>query len=74
VAASVPGTREVLDHAGIVVQRMDPARLAEGLTSLLTDEAARRDLGRRAVARAEGRYSQERMLDATERAWRRTTR
>lgn len=52
VSSDVGGVVEVAGDAGLVVPPRDPAALAEALADLLEDDARRRDLGRRARARA----------------------
>ncbi|MHC4472036.1 MAG: glycosyltransferase [Planctomycetota bacterium] len=69
VASDVPGNREVLGDAGVLVPRRDPVRLAEAVTRLVRDTAEARAIGARARDRAGRLYTPERMLEATERAW-----
>src|SRR5207302_3890105 len=63
VATAVGDVPEMLGdgEAGILVPPRDPASLADALTTLAADEARRLALGRAARARAEERYSRDRM-------------
>jgi len=67
--ASLP---EVVGSGGLLVDPT-PARLAAAIVSVTTDEWLRRDLGRRALARA-GAFSWERTADATRDVYRHVIR
>jgi phosphatidyl-myo-inositol alpha-mannosyltransferase len=58
VASDIPGYREVLDpSAAVAVAPGDPDALAEAVSGLVEDEAARQELGRAARELAVARYS-----------------
>ncbi len=62
VATEVGGVPEALaDGRGLLVPARDPARLAEAMGRLLTDEATCRRLGQAARREAEATYSVDRM-------------
>lgn len=61
VATSVGGIPEavVQGETGLLVPPNDPAAMAQALEAILDDETLRRDMGQKARARAEARYSLE---------------
>ena len=54
VAVATSSVPEVVGDAGVLVERSDPALLADALSGLLDDPARRAELGHRAAARAAG--------------------
>ncbi|MBN1794158.1 MAG: glycosyltransferase family 4 protein [Candidatus Omnitrophica bacterium] len=68
VATDVGGIRDVITDgvSGIIVPPGNPASLAEALTGLLTDGAARSRLGACARVAVSGRYSSERLINDVE--------
>ena len=65
VAADVPGLREVVGEAGLLVAPEAPEALAAALERLAGDEALRTSLGVQARARAGERFSVGRMAAET---------
>ena len=64
VATKTGGLPEVVQDAGVLVPPRDPAALAEGINSLISDDATRKEMGRRALELAEG-YSWESVAQQT---------
>lgn len=73
VATRAGGIPEVVadGETGILVPIRDPAGMAAALVRLLTDEPLRRNMGEAGLARARGRFSSERMVRDTLRAYKR---
>jgi colanic acid/amylovoran biosynthesis glycosyltransferase len=71
VAPAVGGIPELIGHrkTGIVTAPLDPLSLAEGLYTLLTDEAMRRRMRWEARARAEERFSRKSQVDRLLALW-----
>lgn len=59
VGADATGVADVVGDAGVIVPRDDVDALANALGALLADDERRAELGRRARARVEGRFSLE---------------
>jgi len=58
VASDIPGVRTVVDHGsdGFLVRPHDPQALAGAIARVVSDEGARREMGRRGRAKVEARY------------------
>lgn len=70
VVTDAGGAREQVEHGvnGLVVPRGDARALGDALVELARDPARRRAFGRASRARAEARFSMERMVDDYRRA------
>ena len=68
VATATEGATEVIEdqEAGLLVPIADPTRLAEAITTLLTNEGQRKQLGTRAQHEVASRFSLQRMVEAIE--------
>ena len=64
VSTDVGGVSEVTGSAGVVVPPRDPKAFGDALAKVLSDDAARADLGRRARERALEMFQLETMLGA----------
>lgn len=64
IASDLPGTRELVDTAGILVAEGDEDALAAGLLELFSDEERRAALGSAARARVVERFGRQRMIAA----------
>jgi glycosyltransferase involved in cell wall biosynthesis len=65
VATRVGGVAEALEdgESGLLVPPRDPGALARALVSLISDPARADEMGARARARAQARFTRERMLE-----------
>jgi len=63
VATEVGGVPEALEGCGVTVKSRDPKTLANGICRLFEDEAYRRSLEEKALARARERFSVAAMVD-----------
>jgi L-malate glycosyltransferase len=71
VATATAGAREIIDdeEMGLIVPVNNPDALAASVLLLMADPGRRARLGRHARARVRGRFSLERMVDATEQVY-----
>jgi L-malate glycosyltransferase len=71
VATATEGARSLIEDGvdGLLVPVGDAPALAAAVSSLLADEERRHALGAQALSSARGRFSPERMLEATERVY-----
>ena len=69
ICTDVGGTREIIEHgvSGYLVPPQDPARLANHLTTLLTDPVLAGQMGAAGRSRVESEYSLEASVAETER-------
>lgn len=59
VATSVGGVPEALEGCGLLVRSRNPRAMADAILKLLTDEALGSEIGRKALARAQSKFSLE---------------
>ena len=61
IASNIPGVRTVVNHGsdGLLVEAESSTALAEAIWQILSDDATRREMGRRGRAKAEARYGWE---------------
>ena len=71
VATATEGAQEIIEDGatGLIVPVGDAEKIAEAVAALLEDEAERNRLGARAREDVSNRFSLERMVEATERAY-----
>jgi polysaccharide biosynthesis protein PelF len=73
VATDVGGVAEAIGECGLMVPAKAPQAMAEAISFLLKDRAAREKLGRAARARALERFTEENFLKCYEQTYRELT-